>query len=42
MLLCGFLVLLIPRDTDSIAIQLAVALFIAGFLLFWLGLLARL
>jgi hypothetical protein len=41
MLLCGFLVLLLPRDTDGLVIQLAISLFVVGCLLLWLGLLAR-
>ena len=40
-LLCGFLVLLLPRDTDGIVIQLAISLLVGGFILMWLGLLAR-
>ena len=40
MLLCGLLFLLLPRDTDGIVIQLAIALVVGGFLLLWLGLLA--
>ena len=40
-LLCGFLVLLLPRDADGIVIQLAISLLVGGILLIWLGLLAR-
>jgi hypothetical protein len=40
-LLCGILLLLLPKDTSGITIQLAIALLIGGALLFWLGLLSR-
>lgn len=40
-LLCGFLFLFLPDDTDGVIIQLAILLLIAGSLLFWLGLLAH-
>lgn len=41
LLLCGFLFLLLPRDTDGVVIQLALLLLIGGSLLLWLGFLAR-
>lgn len=40
-LLCGFLILLLPHDTDGIIIQLAALFLIAGALLVWIGLLAQ-
>lgn len=40
-LLCGFFVLLLPRDAAGLVIQLAISLLVGGFLLLWLGLLAR-
>lgn len=39
-LLCGLLFLLLPRDTAGIVIELAIALFVCGSLLLWLGFLA--
>jgi hypothetical protein len=40
-LLCGLLLLLLPRDENGVIIQLAILLLVGGSLLFWLGLLAR-
>jgi hypothetical protein len=36
-LLCGLLVLLLPRDDSKITIQLAITLLVGGSLLLWLG-----
>jgi hypothetical protein len=40
-LLCGLLLLLLPRDENGVIIQLAILLLIGGSLIFWIGLLAR-
>lgn len=40
-LLCGILLLFMPRDSDRIIIQLAVTLLVIGTLLLWVGLLAH-
>jgi hypothetical protein len=36
-LLCGFLVLLLPRDESKITIQLPITLLIGGSLILWIG-----
>lgn len=36
-LLCGLLILLLPRDESKITIQLAITLLFGGSLLLWLG-----
>ena len=40
-LLCGLFFLLLPRDDNGLIIHLAILLLISGFLLLWLGLVAR-
>lgn len=40
-LLCGLLLLFLPRDEQGIMIQLAITLLIVGAILFWIGLLAH-
>jgi hypothetical protein len=37
-MLCGLLILLLPRNESKITIQLAIALLVGGSLLLWLGL----
>ena len=39
--LCGILFLLLPRDTGGTIIQLAILLLVAGSMLGWIGLIAR-
>ena len=39
--LCGILFLLLPRDESGVTIQLAILLLICGFLIFWVGMLAK-
>jgi len=40
MMLCGFLLLLLPRDENKTIIQVAVLFLVTGSLLVWLGMLA--
>ncbi len=40
-MLCSLLFFMIPRDDNSLNIQIAIASLIAGFVLLWFGLIAR-